>query len=46
MIRVESLGKQFGAVQALSDVSFEAQDGRITGCSVTTAPASRRRCAS
>jgi sodium transport system ATP-binding protein len=31
MIRVESLSKQFGAVQALSDVSFEAQDGRITG---------------
>jgi sodium transport system ATP-binding protein len=31
MIRVESLSKKFGAVQALSDVSFEAQDGRITG---------------
>ena len=30
MIRVEGLSK-FGAVQALSDVSFEAQDGRITG---------------
>jgi sodium transport system ATP-binding protein len=31
MIRVENLTKQFGAVQALNDVSFEAQDGRITG---------------
>lgn len=31
MIRVEGLNKKFGAVQALSDVSFEAQDGRITG---------------
>ena len=31
MIRVEGLSKKFGAVQALSDVSFEAQDGRITG---------------
>lgn len=31
MIRVESLAKHFGAVQALSDVSFEAHDGRITG---------------
>ena len=31
MIRVERLSKKFGAVQALSDVSFEAHDGRITG---------------
>jgi sodium transport system ATP-binding protein len=31
MIRVEQLSKEFGAVQALSDVSFEAHDGRITG---------------
>jgi sodium transport system ATP-binding protein len=31
MIRVERLSKKFGAVQALSDVSFEARDGRITG---------------
>ncbi|HEX4969661.1 MAG TPA: ATP-binding cassette domain-containing protein [Steroidobacteraceae bacterium] len=31
MIRVEGLSKKFGAVQAVSDVSFEAQDGRITG---------------
>ena len=31
MIRVAGLSKQFGAVQALNDVSFEAQDGRITG---------------
>jgi sodium transport system ATP-binding protein len=31
MIRVEHLSKKFGAVQALSDVSFEAHDGRITG---------------
>jgi sodium transport system ATP-binding protein len=31
MIRVEGLSKKFGAVQALSDASFEAQDGRITG---------------
>ncbi|HKR34709.1 MAG TPA: ATP-binding cassette domain-containing protein [Steroidobacteraceae bacterium] len=31
MIRVEGLSKKFGTVQALSEVSFEAQDGRITG---------------
>jgi sodium transport system ATP-binding protein len=31
MIRVTGLSKKFGAVQALSDASFEAQDGRITG---------------
>jgi sodium transport system ATP-binding protein len=31
MIRVESLQKRFGAVQALRDVTFEALDGRITG---------------
>jgi sodium transport system ATP-binding protein len=31
MIRVEGLRKRFGAVKALQDVSFEAQDGRITG---------------
>ena len=43
---LESLSKQFGAVQALSDVSFEAQDGRITGLLGTMAPASRRRCVS
>jgi sodium transport system ATP-binding protein len=31
MIVVESLGKRFGPVQALRDVSFSADDGRITG---------------
>lgn len=31
MITVESLQKRFAAVQALHDVSFTAQDGRITG---------------
>lgn len=31
MIRVEGLSKKFGTVQALNDVAFEAQDGRITG---------------
>jgi sodium transport system ATP-binding protein len=31
VIVVESLGKRFGAVQALQDVSFAARDGRITG---------------
>jgi sodium transport system ATP-binding protein len=31
MIRVESLAKRFGAVEAVRDVSFEAADGRITG---------------
>lgn len=31
MIVVEGLSRRFGAVQALSDVSFEAHDGRITG---------------
>jgi sodium transport system ATP-binding protein len=31
MIRVHNLHKSFGDVQALRGVSFEAQDGRITG---------------
>ena len=31
MIVVEGLSKRFGAVEALREVSFEAQDGRITG---------------
>ncbi len=31
MIRVEALHKAFGKVQAVSGVSFEAPDGRITG---------------
>ena len=31
MIVVEQLAKRFGTVQALHDVSFTAQDGRITG---------------
>jgi sodium transport system ATP-binding protein len=31
MIAVEGLGKKFGTVQALHDVSFTAADGRITG---------------
>jgi len=31
MIVVEQLTKQFGTVQALQDVSFTAQDGRVTG---------------
>lgn len=31
MIEIESLGKRFGAVEALKDVSFSAGDGRITG---------------
>ena len=31
MIRVESLAKRFGAVQAVRDVGFEARDGRVTG---------------
>jgi sodium transport system ATP-binding protein len=31
MIVVEGLQKRFGSVQALQDVSFTAQDGRITG---------------
>jgi sodium transport system ATP-binding protein len=31
MIQVRQLGKRFGSVTALSDVSFEAPDGRITG---------------
>ncbi|HEX7037027.1 MAG TPA: ATP-binding cassette domain-containing protein [Pseudomonadales bacterium] len=30
MIRTEGLGKRFGAVQAIADVSLEAPDGRIT----------------
>lgn len=31
MIRVEDLSRRFGAVQALSNVSFEVGDARITG---------------
>ena len=31
MIRVDQLHKRFGAVQAVSDVAFEARDGAITG---------------
>ena len=31
MIEVDSLGKQFGEISALSDVSFRARDGLITG---------------
>lgn len=31
MIRVENLSRRFGTVQALSDVSFEVADRRITG---------------
>ena len=31
MIEVQGIAKRFGAVQAVSDVSFSAPDGRITG---------------
>jgi len=31
VIQLESISKSFGAVRAVRDVSFEAQDGRITG---------------
>ncbi|HEX4953734.1 MAG TPA: ATP-binding cassette domain-containing protein [Thermoanaerobaculia bacterium] len=31
MIRVEGLAKRFGSVQALTEVSFAAEDGKITG---------------
>lgn len=31
MIRVRSLSKSFGNVTAVSDVSFDAEDGRVTG---------------
>ena len=31
MIKVEQLSKSFGQLQAVNNVSFEAQDGRITG---------------
>lgn len=31
MIEIESMGKRFGAVEALKDVTFSAGDGRITG---------------
>jgi sodium transport system ATP-binding protein len=31
MIRVENLGRSFGAIRAIDGVSFEARDGRITG---------------
>ncbi len=31
MIELESLAKSFGAVRAVQDVSFRAEDGRITG---------------
>jgi sodium transport system ATP-binding protein len=31
MIRVEGLGRSFGAIRAIDGVGFEARDGRITG---------------
>ena len=31
MIEIESMGKRFGAVEALKNVTFTAGDGRITG---------------
>ena len=31
MIRAENLAKRFGPIEAVRDVSFEAEDGRITG---------------
>ncbi len=31
MIRVEGLSKSFGAIHAVRDVSFSAQDGQVTG---------------
>jgi sodium transport system ATP-binding protein len=31
MLRVEGLARRFGAVQAVADVSFQAEDGLITG---------------
>ena len=31
MIDVAGLSKRFGEVTAVKDVSFEAQDGRVTG---------------
>ena len=31
MIEIEAMGKRFGAVEALKDVTFSAGDGRITG---------------
>ncbi len=31
MLRIEGLARRFGEVQAVADVSFEAQDGVITG---------------
>ncbi|MFM7432775.1 MAG: ATP-binding cassette domain-containing protein, partial [Gammaproteobacteria bacterium] len=31
MIRVEGLSKKFGKVEAVRGVSFQAEDGRITG---------------
>jgi sodium transport system ATP-binding protein len=31
MMRVQGLAKRFGAVEAVSDVSFDANDGRVTG---------------
>ncbi len=31
MIRVEGLAKRFGSVQALTEVSFQAADGQVTG---------------
>ena len=31
MIRAEGLARRFGEIEAISDVGFEAEDGRITG---------------
>ncbi len=31
MIRIEGLAKRYGAVQAVSGVTFQAEDGKVTG---------------
>jgi len=43
VVRAESLTKRFGGVVAVDDLSFELQQGTITGFLGRTAPARRRR---
>ena len=41
-LRVEHLTKSFGPVVALRDINLTCARARCSGCSATTAPASRR----
>ena len=44
MIEANGLKKSFGEIEAVTDVSFAAQDGRVTGLLGPNGQASRQRC--